>query len=161
MKLFRFARRLVTAFTIAMLTAKVASAAEARPWLCRDKPVFSSEHPMAYQITARPGRQWKIFFMQFEANAAHDGFDIVSAREIPARGETLNGNLHAGRYFAVALFRGTNGRWICPDYTRDNRNFKLAEVSNLCFAEDGPPCLVNLNVKSDQNLAQPLGAPVH
>ena len=158
MKIFRLAHRFATAFIIAMLTANAAFAAEARPWLCRDKPVFSSEHSMAYQVNARPGRQWKIFFMQFEPNAAHDGFDIVSTRDIPSRGETLKGNLPAGRYFAVALFLGTDRRWICPDYTHDNHNFKLGEVSNLCFAEDAPPCLVNLNVKPDQNLAQPLGA---
>lgn len=155
MKIVKFAGMMQMAAVFAIAAAGAASAAEARPWLCRDKPVFSYERSMEYQATARPGRQWKLFFMQFQANAAHDGFDIVNSREIPARGEGVSGRLEAGRYFAVALYRGVDGHWICPDYTQDNRNPKLGEVSNLCYGEDGPPCLVNLNVKPDQSLAQP------
>jgi|SRR5208337_257854 len=165
MKILRIIRYILAAATIAMLISRPAFAAEARPWLCRDKPVFSSDRAMEYQVTARPGRQWRIFFMQYSPDAAHDGFDIVSSHEIGPRGDSLHGNvsriepvsgnLAAGRYFAVALYRGSGGHWICPDYTHDDRDSKLGELSNLCYGEDGPPCLVKLQVKPDHHLAQP------
>jgi hypothetical protein len=133
--------------TMSLLLSHAAFAEEARPWLCRDKPVFSYDHAMQYQATARPGRQWRIFFMLYSPDAAHDGFDIVKSQEIGSRGDSQTGSLNAGRYFAVALYRGSGSHWICPDYTHDNRNPSLGEVSNLCYGEDGPPCLVNLKVK--------------
>ena len=138
----------ILSVTVSLLLSRAALAEEARPWLCRDKPVFSYDHAMQYQATARPGRQWRIFFMQYSPDAAHDGFDIVNSREIGSRGDSQTGSLNAGRYFAVALYRGNGSHWICPDYTHDNRNPSLGEVSNLCYGEDGPPCLVNLKVKA-------------
>ena len=105
---------------------------------------------MEYQVSARPGRQWRIFFMQYSPDAAHDGFDILNSRAVSA--DPVGGNLAAGRYFAVALYR-QGGHWICPDYTHDDRNPKLGEVSNLCYGDGGPPCLVKLQVKPDHNLA--------
>lgn len=142
--------------SLSMLSSSAAFAEEARPWLCRDKPVFSYDRAMEYQATAQPGRQWRIFFMQYSPDAAHDGFDILSSREIASRGDPVTGSLAAGRYFAVALYRGNSSHWICPDYTHDDRNPKLGEVSNLCYGEDGPPCLVNLKVKPDHHLAMPI-----
>jgi hypothetical protein len=159
MKFRTFLRSVPLVLVAAIFIAQPSNAAEPRPWLCRDKPVFSYERAMEYQVSARPGRQWRMFFMQFEANAAHDGFDIVNSREIPARGDTLSGRLDAGRYYAVALYKGAEGRWICPDYTHDNRDAKLGEVSNLCYGEDGPPCLVTMKVKPDHSLAQPASPP--
>jgi hypothetical protein len=132
---------------VSILLSRAALAEEARPWLCRDKPVFSYDHAMEYEATARPGHQWRIFFMQYTPDSAHDGFDIVKSQEIGSRGDSQAGSLNAGRYFAVALYRGNGSHWICPDYTHDNRNPSLGEVSNLCYGEDGPPCLVNLKVK--------------
>ena len=137
----------ILSVTIAILLSRVASAEEPRPWLCRDKPVFSYDHPMQYEATARSGRQWRIFFMLYSPDSAHDGFDIVKSQEIGSRGDAQTGSLNPGRYFAVALYRGNGSHWICPDYTHDNRNASLGEVSNLCYGEDGPPCLVNLKVK--------------
>jgi hypothetical protein len=154
MKKLNLMRFLSTGAAIAMLLASPALAEEGRPWLCRDKPVFSYGRSMEYQVTARPGRQWRIFFMQYSPDAAHDGFDIVNSREISSRGDPVAGNLAAGQYYAVALYR-EGGHWICPDYTHDNRDPKLGEVSNLCYGEDGPPCLVKLQVKPDHNLATP------
>ena len=133
--------------TMSILLSRAASAEEPRPWLCRDKPVFSYDHAMQYEAAARPGRQWRIFFMLYSPDSAHDGFDIVKSDEIGSRGDPQTGSLNAGRYFAVALYRGNGSHWICPDYTHDNRNPSLGEVSNLCYGEDGPPCLVNLKVK--------------
>lgn len=154
MKKMKLMRILSTGAAIAIMLASPALADEGRPWLCRDKPVFSYDRSMEYQATARPGRQWRIFFMQYSPDAAHDGFDIVNSREISSRGEPVVGNLAAGQYYAVALYR-QGGHWICPDYTHDNRDPKLGEVSNLCYGEDGPPCLVKLQVKPDHHLAMP------
>jgi hypothetical protein len=154
MSTLRIGRHLSAAAALAMILASPAFADEARPWLCRDKPVFSYDRSMEYVATAQPGRQWRIFFMQYSPDAAHDGFDIVNERPI---GAGAAGNLAAGRYFAVALYR-QSGHWICPDYTHDDRDKKLGEVSNLCYGEDGPPCLVKLRVKPDHNLA-PAPAP--
>jgi hypothetical protein len=148
----KFLKFFSTAAIFAILFASLAFADEPRPWLCRDKPVFSYDRSMEYQVTARPGRQWRIFFMLYSPDAAHDGFDIVNSREVSSRGDPIGGNLAAGRYFAVALYR-EGGHWICPDYTHDDRDPKLGEVSNLCYGEDGPPCLVKLQVKPDHHLA--------
>jgi hypothetical protein len=149
MKVLRF---FSTSVALAILVASPSFAEEGRPWLCRDKPVFSSDHSMEYVATARPGRQWRMFFMQYSPDAAHDGFDIVNSREISAHGDPVAGNLAAGRYFAVALYR-EGGHWVCPDYTHDDRDPKLGEVSNLCYGDGGPPCLVKLQVKPDHHLA--------
>jgi len=151
MRILRIGRYFAIAGTIAMLAASPVSAQEGRPWLCRDKPVFSYDRSMEYAVTARPGRQWRMFFMQYSPDAAHDGFDIVDSRPI---GTGTAGNLAAGRYFAVALYR-EGGHWICPDYTHDDRNPRLGEVSNLCYGDGGPPCLVMLKVKPDHHLAAP------
>ena len=97
---------ILTGIVIAIvMTASIALAAEPRPWLCRDKPVFSYDRGMEYEASARPGRQWQLFFMQFDPSGGHDGFTIVSQRDLGIRGEPLTGQLAAGRYFAVALYR--------------------------------------------------------
>ena len=155
MNIVKFARTFSIAAAFAMLIAANAFAQEARPWLCRDKPVFSYDHAMEYKVSALPGRQWRMFFMQYSPDAAHDGFDIVDSREIASRGDLIAGNLTAGRYFAVALYRGPGGHWICPGYAEDDRDPKLGQVSNLCYGEDGPPCLVTLEVKGEHNPAAP------
>ena len=85
MKILKAATCFSIAAAIAALTAASASAQEARPWLCRDKPVFSYNHAMEYQVTALPGRQWRMFFMQYSPDAAHDGFDIVDTRPVSSR----------------------------------------------------------------------------
>jgi hypothetical protein len=134
------------------LYAAPAAAAEARPWLCRDKPVFSSDHAMAYEASVESGREWQIFFMQFEPNAAHDGFDIVSSRVLRG-GAPMRGKLAAGRYFVVIMYRASGGYWVCPGTARENAAGKTGVVSDLCFAEDGPTCHATLTVKPDQGAA--------
>ncbi len=155
MRISKFAKLTALASALAIVATNSSLAAEARPWLCRDKPVFSSDRSMEYSVTAQPGRQWRIFFMQFSPDAAHDGFNVTSSRELPSRGDPLTGRLDPGRYFTVALYRSGSGAWICPGYAHDDRNPKLGELSKLCYGEDGPPCLVNLTVKPDHTLAQP------
>src|SRR5262249_14604081 len=79
--------------------ALMALPSEPRPWLCRDKPVFSDNHPMQYQAAAKGG-DWQIFFMQFQMNAAHDGFSIKESHELGSAATT--GTLPSGQYYAVA-----------------------------------------------------------
>jgi hypothetical protein len=155
MDILKFGRYFAIVGALALGLARPALAQEARPWLCRDKPVFSYEHAMEYRATALPGRQWRMFFMQYSPDAAHDGFDIVDTRPLGSSGDPTAGNLAAGQYYAVALYRGAGGHWICPDYTHDDHNSRLGEVSNLCYGEDGPPCLVKLLVKPDHRVAAP------
>lgn len=134
----------VSALTV--MLASVAYAAEPRPWLCRDKPVFSSPHAMSYRVTAKSGSAWRMFLMQFSPGAGHDGFDI--AKTISG---TSSGPLPAGRYFAVAL-RNLNGNWVCPVDAREERS--AGAVANLCFAAHDDGCDVNFVVTSDASSAQ-------
>ncbi|HZC45043.1 MAG TPA: hypothetical protein VE243_01135, partial [Candidatus Acidoferrum sp.] len=89
MKHLHLARFLWIAAAIAIALPRPALAEEGRPWLCRDKPVFSYDRSMEYQVTARPGRQWRIFFMRYSPDAAHDGFDIVNTREVGTRADPV------------------------------------------------------------------------
>src|SRR5208283_2620792 len=102
----RFQALVISALLIA--TTSIAQAAEPRPWLCRDKPVFSSTQPMRYQVTMTSRSRWQLFFMQFSPGGGNDGFDIAQTSS-----RTATGQLAAGRYFAVAL-RSSGGNWICP-----------------------------------------------
>ena len=130
---------LVSALAIAM--ASVAHAAEPRPWLCRDKPVFSSSRAMSYRVTSKSGSAWRMFLMQFSPGAGHDGFDI--AKTISG---TSSGPLPAGRYFAVAL-RNLNGNWVCPADAREEHS--AGAVANLCFAAHEDGCDVKFVVTAD------------
>ncbi len=114
---------------------------------------------MEYEVSASPGRQWQVFFMQFEPNAAHDGFTITRARDLGVRGKSLSGQLAPGRYFVVVLYRGEGEYWICPGTARENGERRLGDISDLCFAENGPSCRVKLTVKPAPMLAQPLPPP--
>ena len=135
-------RAALVASAIAFLTASMANAGEPRPWLCRDKPVFSSQQPMNYQLTGTSRSQWQLFLMQFTPGAGHDGFDI--ARTI---GSTSNGHLPAGRYFAVAL-HNVRGNWVCPAEVSEQRAGAGA-ISDLCFASQDGGCSVKFIVTSD------------
>ena len=61
----------------ALIAAVPARAAEPRPWLCRDKPVFSSNQPMTYDARMHGGGQWMMIFMRFDPSGGHDGFTVV------------------------------------------------------------------------------------
>jgi len=151
--------QIITGIAIIMLVmTSVARAAEPRPWLCRDKPVFSYDRGMEYEASARPGRQWQLFFMEFDPSGGHDGFTIVSQRDLGIGGQSLTGQLAAGKYFAVALYRAEGGYWVCPGTARDSGAPKLGTVTNLCFSESGPVCRVTLAVKPDHTLV-PAGRP--
>ena len=133
--------RALLASTLAIAMASAAHAAEPRPWLCRDKPVFSSSHAMSYRVTSKSGAVWQMFLMQFSPGAGHDGFDI--AKTISG---TSSGPLPAGRYFAVAL-RNQHGNWVCPVEAREEHT--SGSIANLCFAAHDDGCDVRFNVTSE------------
>jgi hypothetical protein len=95
---------------LATAGALPAHAAEARPWLCRDKPVFSSSSAMTYQGAGQ-----------------------------------ASGTLVAGRYFAVAMYRGGGGHWICPGYAQD-KDRPAGALSRICYGEEASSCPVTLTV---------------
>ncbi len=131
-----------------------AFAAEPRPWLCRDKPAFSSDKPMRYETGGPGGRHWRIFLMQFKLDTAHDGFDIVASQDLAAAG---SGTLPSGRYFAVAMHLAANGHWICHPSARRLQASEASTVTRLCFTtgdEDSDTCQVTLKV-TDAPIAPP------
>ena len=140
-------RKVLVAVTLALAIASAAYAAEPRPWLCRDKPVFSSQQPMRYQLNSRS--QWQMFLMQFTPGAGHDGFDI--AKTISG---SSSGNLSAGRYFAVAL-HNVRGNWVCPAEVNEQHT-PAGTITNLCFsAEEGGGCSVKFTVTGGTASAAP------
>ncbi len=134
------------------LAASATHAREPRPWLCRDKPVFSSNRPMNYDLNSGSSREWDLFLMQFSPDAAHDGFAIVQAVPAPRRG-SATGHLEAGRYFVVALYHKASGSWICPGYAHEQRTDESGVISNLCFADGDAGCPVRLTVRQDESAA--------
>ncbi|HUA36162.1 MAG TPA: hypothetical protein VMA09_21315 [Candidatus Binataceae bacterium] len=140
----KLTRLFVTIALSIACAAPLASAGEARPWLCRDKPVFSYNSGMRYTLTSSRGRAWKVFFMAFDPAGGHDGFEIVRSAAL-AGGSSASGFLEGGRYFAVAMYhQGSN--WICPGYAQDQEHPPAGQLNNICYGEDGPPCLVSLAV---------------
>ncbi len=132
-----------------------ALAAEPRPWLCRDKPVFSNPHPMSYKAHAQRGREWHIFLMQFSPGGGHDGFDIVKTIELPRGGGESSGQIPAGQYYAVALYHKASGYWICPAYAAEQNPPPLGVISSLCFSDTESGCKVKLTLSGDNTTQSP------
>jgi hypothetical protein len=142
-KLKLLAGSLALITTIPLVLTRSSWAGEPRPWLCRDKPVFSDSHPMQYQVSAKRG-VWQIFFMQFQINAAHDGFSILESRELTRTPQS--GTLPSGQYYAVALYE-KGGAWICSYGEESSR--APGDIKNLCYGpEDDPSCPATLLVRS-------------
>jgi len=129
----------LTAAMCAIAIGSVAHAAEPRPWLCRDKPVFSSGHPMSYRLTTSSRTHWELFLMQFTPGGGHDGFDIAQSLA-----GASSGQLAAGQYFAVALHRA-GGNWICPANV-DEEHSTAGTITNLCFSAPDGGCSVKFVV---------------
>jgi hypothetical protein len=127
----------------------VANAADPRPWLCRDKPVFSADKPVSFVATSKGMRHWRIFFMQFEPGAAHDGFSISSSADIEKGRAQATGQLGAGRFFAVALYMGPEGHWVCPRWAENDDSHRMpGVVTEVCYSdEDEGPCRVSMTVR--------------
>jgi hypothetical protein len=147
MKIGRLVFAISCAFGLAVAAAMPAHAAEARPWLCRDKPVFSSDSAMTYRVVSHGATRWDLLLMQFEMDSAHDGYEVVASHELSARNGQASGTLAPGRYFAVAMYRGGGGHWICPGYVKDSDRPPGA-VSRICYGEDSAGCPVDLTVLS-------------
>lgn len=127
-----------------LVAGSPAIADEPRPWLCRDKPVFSSNHSMTYTARKRGGGRWIMTFMRFDpAGGGHDGFTVVSSHMI--RGD-VSGSLESGQWYGVALYR-SRGHWICPGNARESDEPAHGVVSDLCFGEDPGSCPVRLTVR--------------
>jgi hypothetical protein len=128
----------------AMWAGSAASAAEARPWLCRTKPVFSSDQPMTYKATNRGGGRWLMTFMRFDPSGlGHDGFTVSSAQDVAGQAE---GTLEPGQWYAVALYR-SSGHWICPGNAGESNEPASGVVSTLCYGRDEGDCSVKLTVR--------------
>jgi len=127
-----------------MWAGSQALAAEARPWLCRAKPVFSSYRPMTYEATNRGGGRWLMTFMRFDPSGlGHDGFTVSSTQDVAAHAE---GTLEPGQWYAVALYR-SGGHWICPGNAGESDEPASGVVSNLCYGRDPGECAVKLTVR--------------
>ena len=122
-----------------------AQAAEPRPWLCRDKPVFSSKEEVQYEVSSQGGTRWQMFFMQLDPNGPHDGYTTINSAQVSPHG-SRNGTLPAGQYFAVPLY-SREGHWICPDYDHDQSFGKSGVVADICYGAAGPPCTLKLTVR--------------
>jgi len=120
-------------------------AREARPWLCRIKPVFSGSHPMVYTADGSSGR-WRLTFMSFDPSGGHDGFTVVDSRDLGAATH-VDGQLDGGTYFVVAQYAGDGGAWICPSNIRDHDRPAAGEITKICFGSETSDCGVELAVK--------------
>ncbi len=137
-----------------------AAVAEPRPWLCRDKPVFSSDKPMRYEVKGRGKRHWRMFFMQFVPGGPHDGFSIIASDDVKAGGSEVRGELGSGQFFAVPLYLGVSGHWLCPREAREvNEARGPGVISSLCYSdEESGPCRVALTISRPAGVASSAAA---
>jgi hypothetical protein len=127
------------------LLGRASLAAEPRPWLCRQIPVFSASKSMTWHATKVGGGEWIMTFMHYDpTGGGHDGFTLLDTRDVDGEAE---GTLEAGRYFAVALHRA-GGHWICPANASDNHDSSAGVISSLCYGEDEDSCDVKFKVNS-------------
>jgi hypothetical protein len=135
---------MIAIFLVGLSAAAPAGAAQARPWLCRDKPVFSSDHAMRFQV-ARQGGRWRLLLMSFDPMGGHDGFTIVESQDLSSAVPSGRGQLPSGRYFAVAQYL-QDGEWICPGYAQKSAKYNPNEVASICYDEESTGCAVKLIV---------------
>ena len=148
MKLWRRASGLILALAMmasGLIVARPARAAEPRPWLCRDKPVFSSDQPMTYDASLRGSGQWMMIFMRFDPSGGHDGFTIFDSRDI--RGQ-VSGSLERGQWYAVGMYR-EGSRWVCAAQAQENPQFVRGIVRDLCYGASEDGCDVKMIVRED------------
>src|SRR5690242_15561619 len=141
--MMKFCCAMIAILISSMGPGSQAYAAEARPWLCRAKPVFSSNKPMTYEAVNRGGG-WLLTFMRFDPSGlGHDGFTVSSTQDVVGRAE---GTLDAGRWYAVALYR-SGDRWICPGNAAESGEPPAGVISTLCYGRDPGDCTVKLAVR--------------
>lgn len=114
-----------------------AAQAEPRPWLCRDKPAFSSTGPVRFRLTCEGKRRWLVSFMRLDLGGAHDGFSVITARELGPSASAQEGSLSGNRFFAVALYL-SGGHWICARSVRENQPAGGdGVIEDLSYSDDG------------------------
>lgn len=149
MRIWNLKRRTGRVAAIAFSAAAIVSAAgsaramEPRPWLCRDKPVFSSGQPMAWTATKRGGGRWVMTFMRFDPDGGHDGFTVDDTRPIDG---VESGSLEPGQWYAVGMYR-EGSHWICAARARENHQFVPGVVRDLCYGETDGACAVKMVVR--------------
>lgn len=137
--------RWLTTLILILAASSVARAAEPRPWLCRDKPVFSTSGASRMDLASHDSRRWQVFLMQFDPSGGHDGFTITDSYNLGPGSRQSSANVPGGRFFAVALYN-SGGHWICPGPARDERT--PGTIANLCYSAAGGPCDLTLTVRS-------------
>jgi hypothetical protein len=149
MQLMRYWRLVIAIITTTIIGfGSPTFAAEARPWLCRAKPVFSSDKPMRYEAVNRGAGRWLIAFMRFDpSGVGHDGFTVSSTQDVTGRAE---GSLDVGQWYAVALYR-SGGHWICPGNAGEGEESSPGVVRSLCYGRDPGECTVKLTVRSQSS----------
>jgi hypothetical protein len=120
-------------------------AAEPRPWLCRDKPVFSSDQPMTYNASMRGSGQWRMIFMRFDPSGGHDGFTVFDSRDVSG---PVTGSLERGQWYAVGMYR-EGSRWVCAAQAQENHQFVAGIVRDLCYGATPAGCDVKMVVREN------------
>src|SRR5579863_7806578 len=146
MKLLKRAAIMISAAAIMLAASPAARAVEPRPWLCRDKPVFSSPQSMTYDASLRGSGRWVMIFMRFDPSGGHDGFTVFDTREVSGQ---ITGPLESGQWFAVGMYR-EGGHWICAARAGENHQFVAGIVRDLCYGEAEGSCDVKLTVRENR-----------
>jgi hypothetical protein len=141
----------MVATVVMLVAASPARAVEPRPWLCRDKPVFSSDKAMTYDASMRGSGHWVMIFMRFDASGGHDGFTVFDTREVNGQ---ISGPLEPGQWYAVGMYR-EDGHWICAAQAEEKHQFVAGIVRDYCYGEVDGSCDVKLTVRESGSGAAP------
>jgi hypothetical protein len=151
MKLLKRAAIAMSAVGIMLAAGSTARAVEPRPWLCRDKPVFSSDQPMTYDASPRGSGRWVMIFMRFDPSGGHDGFTVFDTRDVSGQ---ITGPLESGQWYAVGMYR-EDGHWICAAQAQESHQFVAGIVRDYCYGEAEGGCDVKLTVRESKPGAAP------
>ncbi len=154
--MMRTMKRAAIAVGTAMLmlvAAAPARAVEPRPWLCRDKPVFSSDQPMTYDASLRGGGRWVMIFMRFDPSGGHDGFTVFDTRDVTGR---VTGSLERGQWYGVGMYR-EGSHWICSAQAEESDQVVAGVVRDYCYGRTAGSCEVKLTVRENKSGAATAG----
>jgi len=151
MMMMRRMKRAAIAITAAVImlaaAAPAARAVEPRPWLCRDKPVFSSNQPMTYDANLRGGGRWVMIFMRFDPSGGHDRFPVFDPRDVSGR---VTGSLESGQWYGVGMYR-EGSHWICSAQADENDQTVAGVVRDYCYGRTAGSCDVELTVREKKS----------
>jgi hypothetical protein len=149
---------LILAGVLVCATAPRVLAGRARPWVCRDKAAFSSKRPMTYEAKATGRHTWILSFMQFQMGGPNEGFTSIEKNLLRPRGDSVTGQLPAGHYFAVAVYR-RGSYWPCPQYVQEDDRVKPGVIATLCFGEESGSCPVKVTIRPADTAQSPHAQP--